>query len=379
MEFFIQIGLVLILVLLNGYFVASEFALVAVRKTRIDELVKQGNKSAKLVQKSIAHLDTFISATQLGITLASLALGWIGEPAIAHYLEPLFNNYLPDNYSIISAHGFAVIIAFSIITFLHIVLGELAPKTIALQKAELTSLIIIAPLTMFATVFKPFIWFLNGAGNLVLKLVGFSAPSGHQLVHSEEEIKMILAQSAEEGALEKEEVEMVYSVFKLSDVPVKKIMVPRTKIIALEKNALVTKVIKITQKYQDSRFPVYEDTIDNIVGFVHIKDIYKNIVSDDEAISIKDMYGNFLKINGKKTLSNLKIIRKIPHVKETDRMDDVLILLRKKGIHIAVVDEVRGGTAGIVTLEDIVESLVGEIRDEFDESEANNAAKHNKT
>jgi len=371
MEFLIQIGLVFILVLLNGYFVASEFALVAVRKTRIDELVKQGNKSAKLVQKSVAHLDTFISATQLGITLASLALGWIGEPAIAHFLEPLFNNYLSENFSVISSHGFAIVIAFTIITFLHIVLGELAPKTIALQKAEITSLIIIAPLTIFATVFKPFIWILNGAGNLVLKLVGFSAPSGHQLVHSEEEIKMILAQSVEEGALEKEEVEMVYSVFKLGDTPVKKIMVPRTRIIALEKNTPVTKVIKTTQKYQDSRFPVYEDTINNIIGFVHIKDIYKNIISDDKVISVKDIYNNFLRINDKKTLSDLKIIRKIPHVKETDRIDDVLILLRKKSIHIAVVDEERGGTAGIVALEDIVESLVGEIRDEFDESGVN--------
>src|SRR5680860_787252 len=304
MEFLIQIGLVFILVLLNGYFVASEFALVAVRKTRIDELVKQGNKSAKLVQKSVAHLDTFISATQLGITLASLALGWIGEPAIAHFLEPLFNNYLSENFSVISSHGFAIVIAFTIITFLHIVLGELAPKTIALQKAEITSLIIIAPLTIFATVFKPFIWILNGAGNLVLKLVGFSASSGHQLVHSEEEIKMILAQSVEEGALEKEEVEMVYSVFKLGDTPVKKIMVPRTRIIALEKNTPVTKVIKTTQKYQDSRFPVYEDTINNIIGFVHIKDIYKNIISDDKVISVKDLYNNFLRINDKKTLSD---------------------------------------------------------------------------
>lgn len=367
MEFLLQLGLVFLLVLLNGYFVASEFALVAVRKTRIDELVKQGNKPAKLVKKSIDHLDTFISATQLGITLASLALGWIGEPAIAHFLEPIFSSYLPENFSVISSHALAITIAFAIITFLHIVLGELAPKTIALQKAELTSMVIIAPLTIFATVFKPFIWVLNGAGNLVLKLVGFSPSTGHQLVHSEEEIKMILAQSVQEGALEKEEVEMVYSVFKLGDIPVKKIMVPRTKIIAFEKNAPITKVIKITQKYQDSRFPVYEKNIDNIIGFVHIKDIYKNIIADDEVVSVKDIYRNFLRINEKKNLSDLRIIRKIPHVKETDRIDDVLILLRKKGVHIAVVDEKNGGTAGIAALEDIVENLVGEIKDEFDE------------
>jgi CBS domain containing-hemolysin-like protein len=369
MELIFQLGIVLLLVFLNGYFVASEFALVAVRKTRIDELVKQGNKSAKLVQKSIAHLDTFISATQLGITLASLALGWIGEPAIAHFLEPIFNNYLPENLSVVSSNGLAIVIAFTTITFLHIVLGELVPKTVALQKAEITSLLIITPLTLFATVFKPFIWILNVAGSLVLKLVGFPAPSGHQLVHSEEEIKMILAQSVEEGALEKEEVEMVYKVFTLGDTPVSKIMVPRTKIIAFEKNTPINKVIKTTQEHQDSRFPVYEGSIDSIIGFVHIKDIYKNLILDNKIISVKDILKNFLRINGEKRLADLKIIRKIPFVKESDRIDDVLILLRQKRTHIAVVGDENGGTAGIVALEDVVENLVGEIKDEFDEIE----------
>jgi putative hemolysin len=364
MEFIFQIGLVFLLVLLNGYFVASEFALVSVRKTRIDELVKQGNKPAKLVQKSIAHLDTFISATQLGITLASLALGWIGEPAIAHFLEPFFNHYFPGNMSVISANGFAIAIAFTTITFLHIVLGELVPKTIALQKAEITSLIIIAPLALFATVFKPFIWILNEAGSLVLKVVGFPAPSGHQLVHSEEEIKMILAQSVEEGALEKEEVEMVYSVFKFGDTPVKKVMIPRTKIIAIDKNTPISVVIKITRKYPHSRFPVYENTI---VGFVHVKDIYQNLISDSKIIFIRDFYRRFLRIKKGEKLTDLKIIRKIPHVKETERIDDILILLRKKRVHIAVVIDESGGTAGLVALEDVVENLVGEIKDEFDE------------
>jgi putative hemolysin len=375
MELIFQMGMVVLLVFLNGYFVASEFALVAVRKTRIDLLVKQGNKSARLVQKSIARLDTFISATQLGITLASLALGWIGEPAMAHFLEPFLANYFPENLSIISSNGLAIIIAFSIITILHIVLGELVPKTIALQKAELTSLIIITPLSLFAVVFKPFIWILNSAGNLILKLVGFPAPSGHQLVHSEEEIKMILAQSVEEGALEKEEVEMVYKVFSLADTPVDKIMVPKAKIIALEKNTPISKVIKVTQKHQDSRFPVYEGKIDSIIGFVHIKDIYRNLASDSKIISIKDTLKNFLKINKEKRLADLKIIRKIPFVKESDRIDDVLILLRQKRTHIAVVCSKNGEVTGIVTLEDIVEKLVGEIRDEFDEIEKEDSSK----
>ena len=369
MELIFQIGLVFLLVFLNGFFVASEFALVAVRKTRIDVLVKKGNKPAKLVQKSIAQLDTFISATQLGITLASLALGWIGEPALAHFIEPILHNFLPQETAVLTSHTVAFAIAFSIITFLHIVLGELAPKTIALQKAELTSLFIIAPLTIFATIFKPFIWILNEAGNLVLKLVGFSAPSGHQLVHSEEEIRMILAQSAEEGALEKNEVEMVYSVLRLGDIPVTKVMIPRTKIIAFEKHTPISKIIKTTQKYQHSRFAVYENTIDSIIGFVHIKDIYIHLISDVKITSIKDIYKTFLRRKGEKTLSQLNIIRKIPHVKETDRIDDVLILLRGKRVHIAVVDDEDGGTAGLVALEDVVENLVGEIKDEFDEIE----------
>ncbi|MGB3019672.1 MAG: hemolysin family protein [Microgenomates group bacterium] len=366
MEFFFQFGLVLLLVFLNGFFVASEFALVAVRKTRIDVLVKKGNKPAKLVQKSIAQLDTFISATQLGITLASLALGGIGEPAIARFIEPALHNILPQGAAVITSHSVAFVIAFTIITFLHIVLGELAPKTIALKKAETTSLFIIAPLTLFATVFKPFIWVLNEVGNLVLRLVGFSAPSGRQLVHSEEEIKIILAQSVAEGALEKNEVEMVYSVLKLGDTPVSKVMIPKSKIIAFEKKITIAKILKTTQSFQHSRFPIYENTMDNIVGFVHIKDIYAHLISDKKGASTKEIHDVFLKAQGERTLAQIKIIRSIPRVKEVDRIDDVLVLLRAKRVHIAVVVGEDGATSGLVALEDIVEKLVGEIKDEFD-------------
>lgn len=365
-EFIFQFGLVLLLVFLNGFFVASEFALVAVRKTRIDVLVKKGNKPAKLVQKSIAQLDTFISATQLGITLASLALGWIGEPAIARFIEPALHNILPQGAAVITSHSVAFVIAFTIITFLHIVLGELAPKTIALKKAETTSLFIIAPLTLFATVFKPFIWVLNEVGNLVLRLVGFSAPSGRQLVHSEEEIKIILAQSVAEGALEKNEVEMVYSVLKLGDTPVSKVMIPKSKIIAFEKKITIAKILKTTQSFQHRRFPIYENTMDNIVGFVHIKDIYAHLISDKKGASTKEIHDVFLKAQGERTLAQIKIIRSIPRVKEVDRIDDVLVLLRAKRVHIAVVVGEDGATSGLVALEDIVEKLVGEIKDEFD-------------
>ena len=366
MEIIPQLLLVLGLVFLNGFFVASEFALVAVRKTRIDELVKQGNNSARIVQKAIKNLDTYISATQLGITLASLALGWIGEPVIAHFLEPYFEGFLPQEISFISAHAVAIAIAFSIITFLHIVLGELAPKSIALQKAERTSLLIIMPLNLFTKIFRPFIYVLNGAGILVLKVIGFKAPSGHQLVHSEEEIKMILAQSAEEGAIEKEEAEMVYSVLRLGDIPVKKIMVPRTKVIGFDKNTPINLVIKKSNEKPHSRFPVYDGSMDNILGFIHVKDIYRNLISDSKTKSISDLYKNFLFKNKERKLSEMKIIRPVPRFPEERRIDDVMIELRHKRTHLGIVKDAHGGTAGIVTLEDVVESLVGDIHDEFE-------------
>lgn len=338
MEIVFQLSLVILLVLLNGYFVASEFSLVAVRKTRIDELVKKGNVAAKLVQNSLKELDSFISATQLGITIASLALGWIGEPAIARSLESLFKS-LPINAAVISSHTLSVAIAFTIITVLHIVLGELAPKTIAMQRAEVTSLIIIAPLRFFTKIFWPFIWILNGAGGLVLKAFGFIPPSGHQLVHSEEEIKMILAQSAESGAIEHGEVAMVYSVFRFGDIPARQIMVPSEKIIAFNTTMSIKEIIKKVKYRTHSRFPIYEQTVDKIIGFIHIKDIFL----------------------GK------KMIREIITVPETKRIDDILLDMRKKRVHIAIVKNKHGKTTGLVTLEDIIESLVGEIEDEFEQ------------
>lgn len=349
MEFIFQIGIVLLLVLLNGYFVASEFALVAVRNTRVEELARKGNIRAKILQKALENLDSYISATQLGITLASLALGWIGEPAIALFLEP-YITFIPQDAAFITSHTLSVIIAFSIITFLHIVLGELAPKSIALQRSEKTSLLIITPLVLFAKIFRPFIWLLNSAGQLVLKIFGLHAPSGHQLVHSEEEIKMILKQSTQGGIIPVNEAEMVYNVFQLGDIPVKYLMVPRTEILSFNVATSLSEVIKKIENHPHSRFPVYESTIDNIIGFVHVKDIYKEVLRNGETIK----------------LSQLKIIREIINVPERRKIDVVLQDMRRKRVHLAVVNDEFGGTAGIITLEDIIESLVGEIEDEFD-------------
>lgn len=349
MEFLYQIGFVLLLVFLNGYFVASEFALVAVRKTRVDELARKGNVTARLLQHSLDDLDQYISATQLGITLASLALGWVGEPVIAHFLEPYFH-FLPSQIAFISSHTLAVTFAFCFITFLHIVLGELAPKSIALQKAEKTSLIIITPLVLFAKVFKPAIWLLNSAGQLVIRLFGFHSANDRSVTHSEEEIKMLLRQSSNNGAIPAKEVEMVYNVFQLGDIPVRHIMSPRTEVLAFDIASTVKEVIKRVDNHPHSRFPVYEGSIDTIIGFVHIKDIYRELLKQGDKVK----------------LSQLKIVREIISVPEVKKIDSVLQEMRRKRVHLAVVNDEFGGTAGIVTLEDIIESLVGEIEDEFD-------------
>lgn len=352
MDSFLSFLLILFLVFLNGFFVASEFALVAVRKTRIDELVKKGNIFAKLVQNAQKDLDMYISATQLGITIASLALGWVGEPLIAHIIEPLFS-FLPGISAAISSHTVAVTLAFCLITFLHIVLGELAPKTIALQSAEKIALGIITPLTAFTVFFKPLIHALNATGIGVLKLVRLYKPDLTSM-HSEEEVKMILAQSAQTGAIPKKEVEMMENVFRLGEIPVKHIMLPRTDIIAFSLDATIQKVLPEIETSLHSRFPVYEDSVDSIVGFVHIKDLYQLLIKTKE---------------GQKKLKETKIVRDIIQVPETKKIDRVLLDMRKKRIHIAVVNDEFGGTAGIVTLEDILESLVGEIQDEFEEPE----------
>lgn len=337
MESILQILLVLGLVALNAYFVAAEFALVSVRKTRVDELARKGSKRAKVLQKALRHLDDYISATQVGITLASLALGWVGEPAIAHFFS-------------IASPTIAFIIAFSIITFLHIVLGELVPKSIAIQRSEKTALLVIAPLVLFSKIFRPFIWFLNRSGHLFLSLFGMSAPSGHQLVHSEEEIRMLLSQSALEGVIPTREVEMVNKVFLLGDTPVKLVMVPRKEMLAFNKSTPAQSVIKEIEENLHSRFPVYKDSIDSIIGFIHVKDLYRELLAHKENVP----------------LSRLRIVRPIINLAETRKIDTVLHEMRKKRIHIAVVKNENGRVIGVVTLEDIVESLVGEIEDEFE-------------
>lgn len=352
MEIIPRLLLVLPFVFLNAFFVAAEFALVAVRRTRIDELSNKKNRAAKLVQSALSDINSYLSAAQLGITAASLALGWVGEPAVADILEPYFH-FLPDNLAFISRHTVSVIIAFIFITVLHIVLGEFVPKSMALAKAETISLFTIAPLVLFTKFFLPFIWALNSIGSIFLRLFRIPKLTGHEVVHSEEEIKMILNQSGQEGAIEEEEVEMVYNVFKLGDMPIKQVMIPRTDIVAFNVSVSLREILKKVMSNLHSRFPVYENSIDSVIGFVHIKDIYKAA----------------MKTHKDARLSEMHIVRKIISVPENKRADEVLLDMRKKRIHIAVVNDEFGGTAGLVTLEDIIESLVGEIQDEFEKPE----------
>lgn len=345
----LKILLVFSLILLNAFFVASEFSLVTVRKTRIAELVKKGRRRAKLIQNAQNNISRYISATQLGITIASLGLGWIGEPVVADMLQPLFG-FLPSKAALITAHAVAIFVALNIITYLHIVLGELTPKKIALQNAEKVSVFIIAPLVLFTQLFRPFIYLLHISGNFIMKVLGLSASQDKHQVHSEEEIKLILDQSQKEGELEKEEAQMLYNVFKLADLPVKKIMVPRNKIILLDEKSTLDDLSKIIKKYHYfSRFPVCRGNIDKVEGFIHIKDFY--ILSNQPKFT---------------TLKDSGIIRKVLFMSENEKADDVFLEMRRKKIHIAVIRNKNKHTEGVVTMEDIIESLVGEIEDEYD-------------
>lgn len=339
---------VVLLVLANGFFVAAEFALVSVRKTRIAELLDQGNTSAQWVQRALEDPDRFIAATQLGITIASLGLGWIGEPALGKLIQPiidLFPAAIEDELS----HSLSAGLAFAIITFLHVVIGELAPKSIALQHPERTSLFVAQPTVVTEWIFKPAIWLLNGTGNALLKLLGVEPAGAHELVHSAEEIKMLATASAESGIVKDSEEEMVHAVFEFGDMLVRHVMVPRTEMIAIPGNSKVDEMMEVAMMHPFTKFPVYEDSLDQVIGIVHLKDLVRfSNGKDDENKTARDL------------------MREAIFVPETARLDDLLNRFRGRKRHIAIVLDEYGGTAGVVTLEDLLEEIVGEVSDPFD-------------
>jgi CBS domain containing-hemolysin-like protein len=339
---------VVILVLINGFFVAAEFSLVSVRRTRIAELVEKGEKDAEAVQQAIDRPDQVIAATQLGITLASLALGWIGEPALSHLLYPLIDLFPMEIQSEVS-HTISMILSFSIITYAHVVIGELSPKSIALQNPEKTSLFVAKPILIAEKIFKPAIQALNGTGNALLKLFGVKPASGHELVHSIEELKMLVTASAESGVFQKEESEMLHAVFNFGELIVRQVMIPRTEIIAAEADSDLEEIINLISETNYTKIPVYEGDLDNILGIVHIKDILKT-----------------MRENNCQNCRGRDLIREVLYIPETTSVNALLRDFRDKRQHMAVVLDEYGGTAGLVTLEDLLEEIVGEVSGPFD-------------
>lgn len=335
-----HIFLVIFLVLLNGFFVAAEFAIVKVRATRIAQL---NSSRGKVAQKILKNLDAYLSATQLGITLASLGLGWVGEPFIARMLEEVFQYIgLPDWV----LHTVSFIIAFSIITFLHIVIGEMAPKSLAIRQSESTTLWTAIPLDWFYQIFKPFIYILNGTANLLLKWLGIGLNEG-QHVHTEEEIRMLIAQSHKSGVIDKMELTLFDNVFTFTDRVAREVMVPRVNMRCLYENQSLEENLQIIKNSRHTRFPLCGKDKDDIKGIIHLRDVYQRLLED-------------------KPFTLDEIARPTTIVPETMEIKDVLKTIQKnKGEMVIVVDEF-GGTSGLITTEDIIEEIVGEIQDEFD-------------
>ena len=342
-----HIFLTIFLVILNGFFVAAEFAIVKVRGSQIEIKVKTGSKVAGIAKHMTEHLDGYLAATQLGITLASLGLGWVGEEVMTNLVLNIFLFFNIDISSTI-AHNMGLGLAFTIITVLHITFGELAPKSLAIQRPVATTMSIALPLQFFYLIFRPFIWVLNGLANIILMVFGVRTDNAHDNIHSSEELQYLLDQGKESGALDKAEHELIKNVFDFNERVVKNIMVPRTKISAIEVAATQEELLDTIISEGYSRIPVYDDTIDKIVGIVHAKDILSLIVK-----------------HGKFNLQD--ILRKPLFVPESKKINDLMAELKLKRIQIAIVLDEFGGTAGMVTLEDIVEELVGDIQDEYDE------------
>jgi CBS domain containing-hemolysin-like protein len=339
----LQLGAVFALVFLNGFFVAAEFAIVKVRSTQIEPLARRGSKRARIAHDVITHLDAYLSATQLGITLTSLGLGWMGEPFVAHMLEPLLASLGVSNPTVITTLSFTL--GFGIITFLHIVLGELAPKSLAIQRAQGVTLAIASPLHLFFIVFRPFIWMLNGTANYFLRLIGIAPASESEIAHSEEELRLLLSKGTTITSTGKS---ISLRAMELRDRTVREVMVPRTGLVSLSTMRAIEDNIAIALENQFTRYPLCERDVDNIVGMIHLKDLFK----------LKGETGPGGRL--------LDIKREMLFVPETMSLERTLNLFLTKRMLMAIAVDEYGGTAGLVTLENVLEELVGEIRDEFD-------------
>ncbi len=347
-----NIFLVIFLVLANGFFVASEFALVAVRKSRIAAQAAEGNKAAIRLLGMLNNLNAYISATQLGITLSSLGLGWIGEPAVAALLEPVLiwlgqSTGLTFLESGALLHTVSFAIAFSFITFLHIVFGELAPKTAALELSERVSYVIAVPLLLFYKIFYPFIRVLDWAGTKTVRLFGLHPSGEHGSSYTEDEIRQLILVSEESGHLNKEESTLINKVFEFSETTVKEAMIPRTEIIAIAETCTLEEISNSFRDSGYSRLPVYRNSLDEITGFIHSKDLV-SYLQKASAFKLDD------------------VLHKPNYVVDTARLEDVLRQMQKEKFHFGFVVDEHGGVEGIITLEDLLEEIVGDISDEHD-------------
>jgi CBS domain containing-hemolysin-like protein len=345
-----KLVLVFLLIALSAFFVASEFAIIRVRSSRIDQLIEEESKNALAVKRIITNLDEYLSACQLGITIASLILGWIGEEVVSKILHPVFDFlHVSGSFSDFLSLG----ISFATITFIHVVIGELAPKTLAIQKAEEISMLNAQPLIFFYRVMFPFIWILNTSARLITKLFGLKPASEHDLAHTEEELRIILSESYKSGEINQSEFKYVNKIFEFDNRIAKEIMVPRTEIISLSKDDDLKTFLEIARAERFTRYPIIDGDKDHIMGIVNVKEILTDLINEKRI----------------EELSLQTYIRPIIRVIDTIPIHDLLVMMQKERIHMAVLIDEYGGTSGLVTVEDILEEIVGEIRDEFDMDE----------
>ena len=342
--------IIAILIALTAFFVTSEFAIVKIRSSRIDQLIEEGSSKAVSAKKVISNLDEYLSACQLGITITALGLGWIGESTIEHMLSPLFHKInIPESATQVLSVG----IAFAAITFLHVVVGELAPKTLAIQKAELITLIVSRPLILFYKIMYPFIWVLNGSARVVSSLFGLKPVSENEIAHTEEELRIILSESYKSGEINQSEFKYVNKIFEFDNRIAKEIMVPRTEMVSLSKDDSLETFLQVLREEKFTRYPIIDGDKDHIIGLVNIKEVMTDIIGNESLSS--------------QTLENYT--RPIIRVIETIPIHDLLVKMQKDRVHMAILMDEYGGTSGLVTVEDILEEIVGEIRDEFDMDE----------
>lgn len=373
---YLDLLIVFVLVLANAFFVASEFALVSVRKTRIDQLAAEGNGAAAVVQRAVRDLDRYIAATQVGITLASLLLGGLGEQTFEPILTPLFL-WVPEEWQGITRTALVAGFAYFIMTALHVIIGELMPKSIALQRSESTALRIGRPMAFFAVVFSPLIWLLNGMGNFLLRLLGFHAAEGHSQVHSPEELDMIFTESHKGGEINQTEFEILHRVVRFSDTTARAIMVPRLEMQALPVTVTRTALTDFLQERPHTRIPVYRDSLDDIIGIVNSKDL-EHLNSEElsreleqlkEVVAVKNNGQHIVDDRDEEPLDLTPLVIAAAAVPETIRIDRLLAELKNRRQQMAIVIDEYGGTVGLVTLADLLEQVFGDMPDETDETE----------